>query len=130
MNIEKEIADCLEVLKESMTKKNPIFTIKGMDKLKIFKKLFVSFESREVKIEGVPQSKEFLIIHEIELYPEFKSYGIFSNIIDFLKVNKQDVWIDDIVNNRLFGFLHKKDYQNVIYKSKYGWTSCMFTINK
>lgn len=127
---DKELEKFLSVLKHSLEQHKSLYASSSNPDFDLFKKLFISFDAREVKIEGVKEQYYFLIIHDIEIHSEFKGNGVFTKMIDFLDQQGINVWVDDIVNNRLFDFLYNKGYRASIHKSSIGWTSCMFKLNK
>ena len=128
INLEDKFSNFLNTFKKSIDENKSLYASSSNPDFELLRKLFISFDAREVKIEGVKHLHYFLIIHDIELNPEFKGFGFFTKMIDFLNSQKVNVWVDDIVNNRLFAFLHDKGYRASIYKSSIGWTSCMYKL--
>lgn len=128
MKVDDKISSFFALLKLSIDSQKDLYACANNPDFALFKKLFISFDAREVKIEGAKQLHYFLIIHDIELHAEFKSAGVFTRMIDFLDEQGINIWVDDIVNNRLFEFLHSKGYKASIHKNRMGWISCMFKL--
>lgn len=126
--VEEQFDVFFNSLKKNIKENKSLYTGLNNKNFELFKKLFISFDSREVKVDGVKTTHYFMIINDIELNPEYKGLGVFTKIIENLEKENINVWVDDIVNNRLFDFLYNKGYRASIYKSAIGWTSCMYKL--
>lgn len=97
--------------------------IYGID---IFEDLLIQGVNRVINEEELT----FIGIKNIVLKEEYRGMNIFTNMIDSIEKSNSPIFIDDIINNRLFPFFHKKGYINLKYHSPYGWKRCMYKLNK
>lgn len=88
----------------------------------IFEDLLLQNITRD--IEGFEVN--FFAVKNIVIKKEFRSKKILSKLLDVLEKNSIPIFIDDIINHKLFSFLYMRGYANYKYNSSYGWKKCMY----
>lgn len=91
----------------------------------LFEDLLIQGVSRNVNNKDI----YFLGIKNIVLKKEYQSLNIFTKLIEILEIRKIPVFIDDIINYRLFSFFYNRGYINLKYNSPYGWKRCMYKLD-
>ncbi len=92
--------------------------------INLFTALSVQTVLREIDGEQV----KFLAVKCIEIKEKYRSQKIFSKLLDILESKNIPIFIDDILNNRLFSFLTKRGYKNIKHQSSYGWKRSMYKL--
>lgn len=92
--------------------------------INLFTALSVQTVLREIDGEQV----KFLAVKCIEIKEKYRSQKIFSKLLDILEGKNIPIFIDDILNNRLFSFLTKRGYKNIKHQSSYGWKRSMYKL--
>lgn len=91
----------------------------------LFEDLLIQGVNRKINNENV----YFIGIKNIVLKDEYRGMNILTTLIDSLETSKVPIFIDDIINHRLFSFFYQRGYINLKYNSSYGWKRCMYKIN-
>jgi len=78
------------------------------------------------EIEG--NQIKFIAIKCIELKEPYRSKQVFRQILNILESKNIPIFIDDILNNRLFQFLTDRGYKNLKHQSAYGWKRSMYKL--
>lgn len=92
--------------------------------INLFTALSVQTVLREIDGEQV----KFLAVKCIEIKEKYRSQKTFSKLLDILESKNIPIFIDDILNNRLFSFLTKRGYKNIKHQSSYGWKRSMYKL--
>ena len=87
---------------------------------------FLSIQSVLRMIED--NEMKFIAIKCIELKEAYRSKKVFRQILDILESKNIPIFIDDILNNRLFQFLTDRGYKNIKHQSAYGWKRSMYKL--
>lgn len=98
--------------------------LKHMYGIDLFTALSIQTVIREIEGEQV----KFIAVKCIELKEKYRSQKIFNKLLDILESKNIPIFIDDILNNRLFEFLTKRGYKNLKHKSFHGWKRSMYKL--
>lgn len=111
-------------LKKENYNKFSIFSseLKNMYSIDIFDSLIIQPLSRKINDESII----FIGIKNIEIKEEYRSKNIFTEILNIIEHKEIPIFIDDIINNRLFQFLADRGYENIKHNSTYGWKRSMY----
>lgn len=90
----------------------------------LFKSLSVQPVSRVIN----EKTMLFLAIKDIDIHPDYRSQKLFTKLLDILESKGIPVFVDDIINHRLFTYLHNRGYKNLKHNSGYGWKRSMYKL--
>lgn len=91
----------------------------------LFKSLSIEHVSRVIN----NKSMSFLAIRDIDIHPEYRSKKLLTQLLDMLESKCIPILVDDIINHRLFKYLHDRGYKNLKYDSGYGWKRSMYKLS-
>lgn len=98
--------------------------LKHLHEIHMFNSLSLQPVLREIEGNQI----KFIAIKCIELKEVYRSKQVFSQIINMLESKNIPIFIDDILNNRLFQFLTDRGYKNLKHQSAYGWKRSMYKL--
>lgn len=98
--------------------------LKHIHGIHIFDLLSIQPVLREV--EG--NETKFIAVKCIEIKEAYRSKKVFRQILNILESKNIPIFIDDILNNRLFQFLTNRGYKNIKHQSAYGWKRSMYKL--
>ena len=91
----------------------------------LFKSLSIQPVSRVIDDNPV----SFLAIKDIDIHPDYRSQKLLTQLLDMLESKSIPVFVDDIINHRLFTYLHDRGYKNLKHNSGYGWKRSMYKLS-
>ncbi|MDI6976190.1 hypothetical protein [Serratia sp. Se-RSBMAAmG] len=91
----------------------------------LFKSLSIQPVSRVVD----DNLMSFLAIKDIDIHPDYRSQKLLTQLLDILESKSIPVFVDDIINHRLFTYLHDRGYKNLKHNSGYGWKRSMYKLS-
>lgn len=101
------------------------YELKHIHGIDIFKDLLIQNVTRTISNKDV----SFICIKNIVVKEEYRGMNILTSVVEAIEMSNVHVFIDDIINHRLFSFFHKRGYTNFKYNSPYGWKKCMYKLN-
>ena len=101
------------------------YELKHIHGIYIFEDLLIQNVTRTISNKDV----SFICIKNIVVKEEYRGMNVLTSIVEAIEMSNVHVFIDDIINHRLFSFFHKRGYINFKYNSPYGWKRCMYKLN-
>lgn len=99
--------------------------IKADHDLHLFESLSIRLTLKDV--EG--RECSFLSIEDINIHPDYRSKQLLTRLLDILESKNIPLFMDDIINHRLFKYLHGRGYKNLKHNSGYGWKRSMYKLS-
>lgn len=99
--------------------------LKFEHKIHLFKSL--NIEPVSTVVDDNPML--FLAIKDIDIHPDYRSKKLLTQLLNILESKGIPIFVDDIINHRLFTYLHDRDYKNLKYNSGYGWKRSMYKLS-
>lgn len=89
-------------------------------------KIFNSLSIQNVLRKSDEENTYFLAIKCIELKEEYRSQFLFRKTLEILESKNIPIFVDDIINEKLFTFLANRGYKKIIHDSTHGQKKSMY----